>query len=152
MQKMIADIHYVPDHFKKLAHTSIVRDELSHLFQYKFTYLLEELFSPLITPYILIFHLRHRALDIVDFFRSFTVDVAGVGDVCSFSLMDVTKHGNHNWLSQGHTKADQYQQAEDGKTELSLIHFTLMNPHWKPPPSSNMFIQDFKEQVNVARE
>lgn len=152
MQRIIADVHYVPDHFRQKAHTTAVRDEFSQLFQYKFVTLLEDLISPWVTPYILIFHLRPRALDLVDFFRNFTVDVAGVGDVCSFSLMDVSKHGNHHWLSEAHTKADQHRQAEDGKTELSLVHFTLMNPHWQPPPASNMFIHDLRERVNNARD
>ena len=57
-------------------------------------YLLEELLSPLITPCVLTFSLRHKALDIVDFYRNFTVEVTGVGDVCSFAQMDVRKHGN----------------------------------------------------------
>lgn len=29
------------------------------------------------------------------------------------------------WAKDGTTEANQYQQAEDGKTELSLVHFTV---------------------------
>ena len=43
---------------------------------------------------MLIFWLKPRASEIVDFFRNFTIDVVGVGDVCSFSQMDTQKHGN----------------------------------------------------------
>lgn len=57
-------------------------------------YLLEELVSPITTPLILCFSIRYKALDIVDFFRNFTIDVTGVGDVCSFAQMDVRRHGN----------------------------------------------------------
>lgn len=46
------------------------------------------------TPFLLCFSIRYKALDIVDFFRNFTVEVVGVGDVCSFAQMDVRKHGN----------------------------------------------------------
>ena len=56
--------------------------------------MLEELLSPLVTPFLLMFSLRYKALDIVDFFRNFTVEVVGVGDVCSFAQLDVKKHGN----------------------------------------------------------
>lgn len=49
------------------------------------------------TPYVLWRHVYPRALDIVDFFRNFTVSVVGVGDVCSFAQMDVRKHGNPEW-------------------------------------------------------
>lgn len=56
--------------------------------------LLEELLSPLLTPLFLLFWFCPRALEIIDFFHHFTVDVAGVGDICSFALMDVQRHGH----------------------------------------------------------
>ncbi|GFY67310.1 autophagy-related protein 9A [Trichonephila inaurata madagascariensis] len=152
MQKVVAEIHYIPDNFKTMAHTTKVRNEFSHLFPYTIVILLEELLSPLVTPYILICRLRPQALEIVDFLRNFTVHVDGVGDVCSFALMDVSRHGNPQWLGQGLSKADQVQQAEDGKTELSALHFALMNPYWEPPAATGAFIQNFKEQVTIARD
>ena len=57
-------------------------------------YLLEEVFSPIITPLVLCFSVRRKSLEIVDFFRNFTVEVTGVGDVCSFAQMDIRRHGN----------------------------------------------------------
>jgi len=57
-------------------------------------FILEELLSPIVTPFILIFHLRNKSLEIIDFFRNFTVEVVGVGDVCSFAQMDIRRHGN----------------------------------------------------------
>ena len=57
-------------------------------------YLLEEVVSAVVTPFVLMFCLSPRALDIVDFLRNHTVDVTGVGDVCAFAQMDVRKHGN----------------------------------------------------------
>ena len=56
--------------------------------------MIQELFSPIVTPFLLCFNLRYKSLDVVDFFRNFTVDVVGVGDVCSFAQMDVKRHGN----------------------------------------------------------
>ena len=58
-------------------------------------YILEELLSPIFTPIWLLFCLRPKSAQIVDFFRCFTVEVSGVGDVCSFAQMDIKKHGNH---------------------------------------------------------
>jgi hypothetical protein len=40
-------------------------------------YLAEELISPLLSPFILYFNVRHRALDFVDFLRNYTVNVVG---------------------------------------------------------------------------
>ncbi|XP_022080013.1 autophagy-related protein 9A-like isoform X2 [Acanthaster planci] len=146
MQSILAQIHYIPDSWKGRAHTYKVRDEFSQLFQYKATYFLEELLSPLLTP-LMLFRLRGKVLDIVDFYRNFSVDVVGVGDVCSFAQMNIRTHGNPKWMTEGKSEATQYQQAEDGKTELSLMHFTMTNPKWKPPQESKVFINALKEQA-----
>lgn len=152
MTAVLAQAHYLPDSWRGNAHTTKVRNEFSQLFQYKATYLLTELLSPVATPIILYFYLRPRAVDIVDFFRNFTVEVVGVGDVCSFALMDVRRHGNPTWHTtvtpmQHVDPPNQYSQAEDGKTELSLIHFTKTNPKWRPPQEAEMFVNALKEQT-----
>lgn len=161
MTSILAQIHYMPDHWKGLCHTTVVRDEFAHLFQYKAVRILEEVVSPVVTPLVLIFALRPRALEIVDFLRNFTVEVVGVGDVCSFALMDVRKHGSPQWRADDGEDDDhggagaasviepqpEQQRAQHGKTELSLMHFTLTNPHWVPPEGSTAFINNLKERV-----
>ncbi|XP_053088141.1 autophagy-related protein 9B isoform X2 [Pangasianodon hypophthalmus] len=147
LQCVLAHIHYMPDHWKGNANKSETRDEMAQLFQYKAVFILEELLSPIITPFILIFILRNKSLEIIDFLRNFTVEVVGVGDICSFAQMDIRRHGNPQWMSEGQTEASVYQQAENGKTELSLVHFTLKNPRWQPPQDSSLFISHMREKV-----
>ncbi|XP_076756941.1 autophagy-related protein 9 [Xylocopa sonorina] len=167
---VLAHTHYRPDGWRGHAHTQTTRAEVAQLFQYRAVHLLEELISPLLTPFVLCFRMRQRALDIVDFYRNFTIEVTGVGDVCSFAQMDVRKHGNPMWQTVTETApqtrttgyenryaadpdklripmSDQYTQAEDGKTELSLIHFTLTNPEWKPPSHAENFVTALRERV-----
>ncbi|XP_035489141.1 autophagy-related protein 9B [Scophthalmus maximus] len=148
LQCMLAHIHYMPDHWRGSANKSETRDEVAQLFQYKAVFILEELLSPIVTPFILIFLLRNKSLEIIDFFRNFTVEVVGVGDICSFAQMDIRRHGNPTWMSAGQTEASVYQQAENGKTELSLMHFTIKNPRWQPPQESSVFISHLKEKVH----
>lgn len=148
LQCVLAHIHYMPDHWRGNANKSETRDEVAQLFQYKAVFILEELLSPIVTPFILIFHLRNKSLEIIDFFRNFTVEVVGVGDICSFAQMDIRRHGNPTWMSEGQTEASIYQQAENGKTELSLMHFTIKNPRWQPPQESSVFISHLKEKVH----
>ena len=113
METILAQVHYLPAEWKGKAHTSEVflliqfqsnsmtkeeflfqvRQGISELFQFKAVYLLEELISPIVTPFILYFWLRPKAQEIVDFLRQFTVEVVGVGDVCSFAQLDLNKHG-----------------------------------------------------------
>lgn len=84
------------------------------------------------------FWLRPRALEIVDFYRNYTAEVAGVGDVCAFSMMNLRKNGNPAWRSPVSSSPDttaklpQIDQAEDGKVEMSLLSFSVRNPNWDP--------------------
>jgi autophagy-related protein 9 len=145
-----------------------VRDQFEQFFQLKAKYLLTELFSPFITPFVLFWCLRPKSLELIDFFRNFTVSVVGVGDVCSFAQMDVRKHGNPDWQPAEGDKDDtpidglsptcetnNYTQGEHGKTELSLVHFTLTNPQWKMPTEARQFVQGIRrnamQDLNRAR-
>lgn len=169
---VLAHTHYRPDSWRNQAHTQSTRAQVAQLFQYKAVHILEELISPLLTPIVLIFKLRHKSVDIVDFYRNFTVEITGVGDVCSFAQMDIRKHGNPVWqafvqsTNQRESEiegsddlayerketvaplvSNQYTQAEDGKTELSLIHFTHTNPEWKPPSHEENFVTALRERA-----
>ena len=144
--------HYrhLPDEWLPRAHSRRTRDEFAALFQYKAIWLLEELISPFMTAYILLFKFPSAALPIVDFFRNFTVDVVGVGDVCSFSLMNVAeqstpddelpRHGaGQGGIGYGATQPSIHkscfalQQAPpEVKAEMSLAQFALSNPGWRP--------------------
>lgn len=103
------------------------------------------------------FVFRPKSLELVKFFRSFTVSVKGVGNVCSFAQMDVRKHGNPDWqLPKPNTKqkgnVDAFDNTtksavDNGKTELSLIRFTLTNPEWKVPPDAVNFLNDIREHA-----
>lgn len=148
MNSVLAHVHYLPSHWRGNAHTQTVRNEFTQLFQYKATFLVTELVSPIVTPVLLLTHIRTRALEFVDFYRSFTVEVGGVGDVCSFAQMDVRVHGNADWNpGPNRPTTDQYTQAEEGKTELSLVHFTLTNPEWIPPGDSGGFVSGLREEA-----
>lgn len=160
MTAVLAHTHYLPITWKGQAHTSHVREHFGQFFQLRAFYLLSELVSPITTPFILLFYIRPRAIDFVDFFRNFTVSVVGVGDVCSFAQMDVRKHGNPDWQPTHSTVGDltetvntplcetnQYTQGEQGKTELSLVHFALTNPDWKMPEDAKTFVNGLKKHA-----
>lgn len=150
LSNVLAHTHYLPPGWQGLAHTSHVRKEFQQLFQYRIVGLLEELMSPILTPYVLWRHVYPKILDIVDFYRNFTVSVVGVGDVCSFAQMDIRKHGNPDWQGTEPQQAvDQYTQAEDGKVELSLMHFTVTNPSWRPPPEALQFVETIQRESTI---
>jgi autophagy-related protein 9 len=158
---VLEHIHYKPHGYAP--YTIQARSAMSSVFQYKIIGVFEELISPLATPYILLRHLRPRALEIIDFFRNYTVEISGTGDVCTFAMMNIKEHGNPLWkINKINNKQDQNQiriddnlaqlQAlsqqrvtENGKLELSLIHFKLTNPNWNPiNDSQSQFINNVK--------
>lgn len=127
LTKVVFHTHYLPGDWVGQAHTTRVRREFEHLFQYGFVILIEGILSPILTPYVLFFHVYPKRFEIVDFFRNFTVSVVGVGDVCSFAQMDVRRHGNPEWHAEEVAEVpDQYSQCEDGKVELSLVCILLL--------------------------
>lgn len=150
MTAILAHVHYLPSNWKNQAHTSLVQKEFGNFFQFKASYFLNEIISPLITPFQLLFVFRPKALEIVKFFRSFTVSVRGVGNVCSFAQMDVRKHGNPEWqmdisATSLHQSENMAAATTNGKTELSLLHFTLTNPEWQMPPDALDFVKAVRQ-------
>lgn len=94
-EQILQNIHYVPHNYPPF--TPQARSSMADLFQYKIIKLLEDLLGTVATPYIMIRHLRSRSLEIVDFFRNYTIEVLGTGDVCVFSMMNVKENGNPQW-------------------------------------------------------
>ncbi|KAH8319841.1 hypothetical protein KR074_007419 [Drosophila pseudoananassae] len=159
MTAILAHVHYLPSEWRQQAHTARVRQEFSNFFQFKAGYLLSEIFSPFVTPFVLIFVFRPKAMELVRFFRTFTVSVRGVGNVCSFAQMDVRKHGNPDWQltseleemtrpAGGQPPQQQMQQIlSGGKTEMSLVRFTLNNPEWQMPKEAKQFLRGVREHA-----
>lgn len=94
-EQILQNIHYVPHNYPPF--TPQARSSMGDLFQYKIVKVLEDLISTFATPYIMIRHLRGRSLEMVDFFRNYTVEILGTGDVCVFSMMNIKENGNPQW-------------------------------------------------------
>ena len=62
----------------------------------RLSFIIEEVLSPIVTPYVLIFKLRYRAHEIIDFFRQNTTDIQGVGDVCKLAQLDLKQPSSHS--------------------------------------------------------
>ncbi|KAL3644895.1 autophagy protein atg9 [Castilleja foliolosa] len=81
--------------------------------------LLEEMTSIFLTPYLLLFVVPKRVDDILQFVMEFTVDVEGVGHICSFSLFDFRNHGNKKYGSIFISPPD--RRSSQGKMEKSFL-------------------------------
>ncbi|KAF8567345.1 hypothetical protein P879_05652 [Paragonimus westermani] len=163
---ILGKIHRVREHWIEQGATSRVRAEFSQLFQYRLSAALEDLVSCIITPFLLMFVVPKSTLEIVDFLRNYTVELKELGDVCSFSQMDVRRHGDPQWkffvdgpdepeLAGGTgTNRPNASELESqqlvstwGKTELSLMHFHLNNPNCALPAVSRAYLQGIRKQL-----
>ncbi|CAG9854013.1 unnamed protein product [Phyllotreta striolata] len=148
LECVVLHTHYLPGDWKGNAHKSRIRKKFQELFQMSILAIIDDMFAPLLVPFLMWWWVYPRSLEIVDFFRNFTVNVVGVGDVCSFAEMNIKKHGNPLWqLDSTKAAEDQYNQAEDGKVELSLVHFAATNPNWVPPPDEQEFIDSVQGEM-----
>lgn len=150
MLEILTHIQYMPDKWKEQPHTGIVQNQFSQLFQFKLAGLIDELLSPILTPFVLFFNLKPMAQDIVSFLHDFTIDVSGVGDVCSFAEMNVRRHGSPDWLATN-SVSPPHQQTELGKTELSLVQFHVKHPTWQPPEENAAYLSKLKESLTSSR-
>ncbi|XP_024981209.1 autophagy-related protein 9 [Cynara cardunculus var. scolymus] len=147
MALVLQHSHYMPKRWRGKENTEFVRVEFETLFQYTGKMLLEEMASIFLTPFLLIFVVPKRVDDILQFIADFTVDVEGVGHVCSFSLFDFQMHGNIKYASP-HNSPRIYRSSQ-GKMEKSFLSFQSSYPSWEPNADGKRFLstlKTFKEQ------
>ncbi|KAI3678818.1 hypothetical protein L6452_38121 [Arctium lappa] len=147
MALVLQHSHYMPKRWRGKENTEFVRVQFETLFQYTGKMLLEEMASIFLTPFLLIFVVPKRVDDILQFIADFTVDVEGVGHVCSFSLFDFQMHGNSKYASP-HNSPRVYRSSQ-GKMEKSFLSFQSSYPSWEPNSDGKRFLstlKTFKEQ------
>ncbi|PIN23106.1 Integral membrane protein [Handroanthus impetiginosus] len=142
MSQVVQHTHYMPKRWRGKENTETVRLEFETLFQYTGMMLLEEMASIFLTPYLLLFVVPKRVDDILKFVMDFTVDVEGVGHVCSFSLFDFRNHGNRKYGSP--FDSPRYQRSSQGKMEKSFLSFQIAYPSWEPNADGKQFVTTLK--------
>lgn len=143
MALVVQHTHYMPKRWRGKESTETVLTEFGTLFQYTGMMLLEEMASIFLTPYLLIFVVPKRVEDILQFISDFTVNVEGVGHVCSFSLFDFQNHGNSNYGSP--CDAPKVQRSSQGKMEKSFTSFQSSYPVWEPNPEGKQFLLNMRK-------
>ncbi|KAJ1416581.1 Autophagy-related protein 9 [Sesbania bispinosa] len=144
---VVQHTHYMPRRWRGKESTETVRVEFETLFQYTGMMLLEEMASIFLTPYLLMFIVPKRVDDILQFIIDFTVNVEGVGHVCSFSTFDFQEHGNIHYGSP--YNAPRSRRSSQGKMEKSLLSFQSSYPSWEPNAQGKQFLlnlRTFREQ------
>ncbi|KAL8138936.1 hypothetical protein V2J09_004937 [Rumex salicifolius] len=143
MSLVVQNTHYMPKRWRTKEHTETVRMEFETLFQYTAMMWLEEMASIFLTPYLLIFVVPKRVDSILQFIADVTVNVEGVGHVCSFSAFEFKDHGNSNYGSPCNT--DRSKRSSQGKME----NFQSSYLYWQPDLQGMQFLttlRNFRDQ------
>ncbi|WCJ38375.1 Autophagy-related protein 9 [Euphorbia peplus] len=147
MSMVVQHTHYMPKRWRGKENTETVRLEFETLFQYTGMMLLEEMASIFLTPLLLLFVVPQRVDGILQFIADFTMNIEGVGHVCSFSAFDFQNHGNSNYGSPYNTS--RAWRSSQGKMEKSFLSFQSSYPSWQPNDQGKQFLsnlRNFKEQ------
>ncbi|KAJ0966621.1 hypothetical protein J5N97_023538 [Dioscorea zingiberensis] len=147
MSLVVQHTHYMPKRWRGKENSEVVRKEFENLFQYTGMLLLEEMASIFVTPYLLIFVVPKHVDGILRFISDFTVDIEGVGHVCSLSVFDFESHGNRKYGSPCDAPRD--NRSSQGKMEKSFLSFQSAYPTWEPNLHGQQFLsilRNFKEK------
>lgn len=132
LSAVIEETHYLPAEWRGRLHSAYAHQQFSKLFPLKVVIFLHELGSVLTTPLILWFSMPKCALQIVEFFRDFTVHVDGVGHVCSFAVFDFGRHGDPKVGSEDTRDCTQLMMRRGH----SLVHRCKANSTCNPSRAS----------------
>ena len=145
--EVVDDTYYLPSRWRELGLDSdTVRKEFSSLYQYRIVNFLQEMVAVVTAPLVLWFALPSCTGDVLDFFRTFTMHVDGVGWVCSFSVFDFQGFDQARGLTavtqppaavMAHHQADTLPEGDVQKMESSIMDFKRNYPEWEPANMEN---------------
>ena len=130
LQGVASHTHYMPDWWRGHAHNREVWLAFARLYQYRVLLLLQEILGCITTPLLLMIVMPLRASALLEFVRSFTVHVEGVGHVCSFATFDFERHGDTRFGAPQATGVAE-NRSTNGKMEKSALSFLVHHPSWK---------------------
>ncbi|KAJ2640517.1 autophagy protein atg9, partial [Coemansia sp. RSA 1694] len=127
----LEDLQYMEPEWRGKLETTMVRRGFESLFTYKLVIFVHELLGVVTAPFIMLFSLPDCAEKVIDFFREFTVQVDGLGYVCSFAAFDFEKHGNVKFSAPTRAPGE-HLASKNGKMEQSFLAFKAGYPEWQP--------------------
>lgn len=94
MEEIVDEIHYYPEEWIGNLHSYETKSKFQQFFTLNLITILKEFISLFGVVWLLWFEIPLRIDAIIDFVDDVSVDVDGVGTVCSYAIFDFHKHGN----------------------------------------------------------
>lgn len=119
MQKIVSNIHYLPDTWISMAHTPMVYKEFSKLFAYQVYNWTDELLSLILCPYIFGISMANNSDKLVNFMQKNTVICERVGHVYKLTLFEQEELAS---ITEDRSNED------TRKLQMSIINFQQNYP------------------------
>lgn len=113
--------HYYPNEWYNNANSNNIRNELIRLYPYKIQRIINNLFSYILTPYILYIWSNH-AYSILNFIQSHSEE-EDIGYICTLSNFDTNLYGSVSYGSLDN--GERMSSSVNGKLEKSIITFGI---------------------------
>jgi len=84
----------------------------------------------------------------VVFFRDFTINEDGVGDICKFGVFPLEEHGNPHYGVD--SNCPKTMQTKQGKLEKSFLSFKANNPDWKPSRDGEKYLENVSQIISSS--
>eukprot|EP01119_Soliformovum_irregulare_P009648 TRINITY_DN2317_c1_g1_i2.p1 TRINITY_DN2317_c1_g1~~TRINITY_DN2317_c1_g1_i2.p1 ORF type:complete len:440 (+),score=142.41 TRINITY_DN2317_c1_g1_i2:580-1899(+) len=150
MENLVQFSHYFPSAWRGKVHTLKVLGEFTQLFEYKATIFAMEMMSVLFGPFILLYSLPKCADAIIAFFRDFTVNEPGVGDVCVFAVFPLEEFGNPKYGVQSNCLKS--RSTRQGKMEKSFLSFKANYPEWNPGAQGEKYLASLGHSFHLEKD
>ncbi|KAG7660504.1 ATG9 [[Candida] subhashii] len=112
--------HYLPSRWNKKLHTIEVKNEFCDLYSLKIIIILNEIFSLVLTPFILWFKVSASSGAIIDFFREYSIHVDGLGYVCYFAMFNFEEKDKNMMSDLNKRKKTKKQQKRRKKNKQRI--------------------------------
>ena len=138
MNAVVSHTHYYPDSWKDRLYSEDVRQQFSAMYKLEALLFLDELIGIIVTPLVLMFSLPNCAEQLVDFFREFTVDVDGLGTVCSYALFDFKNGGKAPRRPGAGAPGDLREGYYGDKANKMMESYYSFIDHYGPNPKRGL--------------
>lgn len=118
LKYLIKYIRYFPSEWLRDVNKAYVYNTITKLFRYQIVVLMSELIGIITNPFILCFYLPHDAERIIDFVKTYTTNVPGIGNICQYAMFDASDSLN-------------FSVCKHDKLQKSYISFANQHPNWR---------------------
>lgn len=125
LKGLVRYIRYFPSDWVRDVNMKYVYGTITKLFRYQIVVLFSEILGIITNWYILCFYLPQDSERIIDFVKTYTTNVRGIGNICQYAMFDMSDSLN-------------FSVCANDKLQKSYMSFANHHPNWKSGAATTM--------------